>query len=128
MKIKKNTYIWIGVFALLIIVPFGLFLYNQSTPGKLDAFAQCLGEKDAVFYGAFWCPHCQTQKSFFGKSSKELPYVECSTPDGQGRTQECIAKEINTYPTWEFADGERLLGEQSLATLAEKTGCELPAE
>ena len=125
---KKKSYLWIGLIALLIIVPFGFYFYNQSTPGKLDAFAQCLGDKGATYYGAFWCPHCQAQNKLFGKSKPELPYVECSTPDGQGRTQQCIEAEINTYPTWEFADGERLLGEQELATLAEKTGCELPSE
>jgi len=95
---------------------------------KYDAFAQCLGEKGAIFYGAFWCPHCANQKELFGDSARLLPYVECSTPDGRGQTQECRDKNIDGYPTWEFADGSRQGGEVALETLAEKTSCELPSD
>lgn len=96
--------------------------------GKYDNFTTCLEEKGAVFYGAFWCPHCQNTKKLFGSSQKLLPYVECSTPDGKGQTQACIEKEIASYPTWEFADGSRLTGEIALETLAEKTSCALPLD
>lgn len=98
----------------------------RSGPGKYDAFSQCLKDKGAVFYGAFWCPHCQNQKAMFGKSAKLLLYVECSTPDGRGQAPLCQEKEIKGYPTWEFADGSRETGEVALAKLAEKTGCFLP--
>lgn len=91
-----------------------------------DKFASCLQDKKAVLYGAFWCPHCQTQKKLFGASEKLVPYVECSTTDGTAQTQACIDKKITTYPTWEFADGSRLLGEIPLQTLSEKTSCDLP--
>lgn len=94
--------------------------------GKLDGFAQCLNDKGAVFYGAFWCTHCQNQKKLFGPSAKLLPYVECSTPDGQSKLPRCTEKNIEGYPTWEFAEGSRLSGVLSLARLAEKTGCTLP--
>lgn len=100
--------------------------YNLST--DYDAFATCLKDQGAVFYGAFWCPHCQAQKKLFGKSVKLLPYVECSTADATGQTQECVDKKITGYPTWEFADGSRLNGEIPLAQLAEKTSCQLPAD
>ncbi len=93
---------------------------------KYDGFAQCLKDKGAVFYGAFWCSHCQAQKKLFGSSQKLLPYVECSTLDGNGQTQICIDKKIESYPTWEFADGSRLNGEVALEALAEKTSCVLP--
>lgn len=95
---------------------------------KYDAFATCLKDQGAVFYGAFWCPHCQSQKKLFGASQKFLPYVECSTPDANGQTQVCIDKNVSSYPTWEFADGSRLNGEIPLETLAEKTSCSLPID
>ena len=113
-------------------------LWLIVTPGKgskYDAFAQCIRDKKTVtFYGAFWCPHCQAEKARFGKSSKYLPYVECSTPDGQRQTQVCIDAGITTYPTWQFATGTtalatttyRLTGELELIDLAEKTDCKLP--
>lgn len=101
-------------------------VYARSGPGKLDEFAKCLGDKGAVFYGAFWCAHCQNQKAMFGESEKLLPYVECSTADGQKQLPTCQEKKITGYPTWIFADGSRESGEVALAKLAEKTGCSLP--
>lgn len=116
----------LGVITIVIIKPDNSGI--SSGPGKYDVFAQCLGEKGAVFYGAFWCSHCKNQKKLFGSSQKLLPYVECSTPNAKGQTQECIDKKIAGYPTWEFADGSRLNGEIPLAQLAEKTSCELPKQ
>jgi len=125
MKGRGLTIFWI-VLAVLIIGGFGWTMYAKTLPGKYDGVAQCLKDKGAVFYGAFWCPHCQEQKKMFGNSAKLLPYVECSTPDGKNQTQVCIDKGIQSYPTWEFADGSKLTGEQTPQVLAEKTGCTLP--
>ncbi|MEK7631040.1 MAG: thioredoxin domain-containing protein [Patescibacteria group bacterium] len=98
----------------------------SSAPSMLDGFTQCLKDKGAVFYGAFWCPHCQNQKAMFGSSEKLLPYVECSTADGKGQLDVCREKDITGYPTWTFADGSRESGELDLVVLGRKTGCELP--
>ncbi len=123
----KNTKIFIWVIVIIIaIVGIILLTSKPQQPGKYDAFAQCLKANGAVFYGAFWCPHCQNQKKAFGSSASLLPYVECSTPDGQGQTQICKDKNISGYPTWEFKDGSRLEGEVSFADLASKSGCPLP--
>ncbi len=73
----------------------------------------------------YWCPHCQAQKKLFSNSTK-LPYVECSTPNGQGQLPICIEAGITGYPTWEFADGTRLDGERTLEELGTKTNCALP--
>ena len=116
---------WI-VLGILIVGGFGASMYMKTLPGKYDGLAQCLKDKGAVFYGAFWCPHCQEQKKMFGNSADLLPYVECSNPDGQSQTQACNDKNIQGYPTWEFADGSRLSGEQQPQALADKTGCALP--
>jgi thiol-disulfide isomerase/thioredoxin len=85
--------------------------------------AQCLTKNGAKFYGAFWCPHCQATKVMFGTSASQLPYVECSTPDGRGQTDQCTQQGITSYPTWKFKDGTILQGEQTFAALAEKSGC-----
>ena len=124
---NKST-LWLSL-AVVVVVGLGIWGYvsYESKPGELDAFASCLGEKGATFYGAFWCPHCRAQKALFGRSVDKLPYVECSTPDGKNQTQVCIDHGINNYPTWVFADNSTSTGEQALATLAQKTGCELPA-
>ncbi|MEX2052302.1 MAG: hypothetical protein WD991_01225 [Candidatus Paceibacterota bacterium] len=124
----KNVKIFISVIGILILGVIATVLLRGGgggivDNGKYDSFAQCLRDEGAVFYGAFWCPHCQSQKKLFGSSQKLLPYVECSTADGNSQTQVCIDKGIASYPTWEFADGTRLTGEIPLETLAEKTGC-----
>ena len=122
---KKN--IWIVV--LILFVAFVVWLImapKRVVASKLDGFATCIVNSGATFYGAFWCPHCQAQKKLFGTSERLLPYVECSTPDGNGQTKVCIDKKITGYPTWVFKDGSILTGEVPLATLAEKTSCSLP--
>lgn len=128
---SKNKMILLVIGLVLIIVfSVGLMMYdsNQSKqPGPLDAFASCLKDKGAIFYGAFWCPHCKNQKALFGNSARLLPYVECSTPDGASQNQVCTDKKVSGYPTWEFSDQSRESGELSLSKLAEKTGCTLPA-
>ena len=125
----KKEYVIIGGITLLVLAGIIGFSYFENTaPSNLDGFAQCLKDKGATFYGAFWCPHCQNQKKMFGRSAKLLPYVECSTPDGQGQLQVCIDKKVEGYPTWEFLDGSREGGEVPLEKLAEKTSCTLPQE
>ena len=127
---KNNALIIGGIVVLALAV--GAFVYfadSGKTPvgsAELDTFAQCLKDKGAVFYGAFWCPHCQATKAMFGSSAKLLPYVECSNPDGKTQTQVCIEKGIKSYPTWEFSDGTQLTGERTLQELADKTTCALP--
>ena len=125
----KKEHIIIGLITLVVILGIGFISYRENNiPGELDGFAQCLKDKGAIFYGAFWCPHCQNQKKLFGRSAKLLPYVECSNPNGQGQLQVCIDNAIKGYPTWGFADKSRLDGEVPLATLAEKTACVLPPQ
>jgi hypothetical protein len=132
---KKN--IFLLIIGLLILGTITTVVLQSSGsasvptgPGKYDAFAQCLKAKGLTFYGAFWCPHCQAQKKLFGSSVQYLPYVECSTPDGQSQTPVCIAKDITSYPTWELPDGTRIPNENeagvTLATLAAKSSCQLP--
>lgn len=110
----------------VILAISGLWWWQNSQPGELDDFAKCLKGKGEKFYGAFWCPHCQSQKSMFGRSKKHLPYIECSTSDSRGQLQVCKDEKIQVYPTWKFHDGAVGEGELSLQELAEKSGCQLP--
>lgn len=122
-----NKRIGFIVAGLLILSAFLVFLVSsQKKSGRLDNFASCLKDKGAVFYGAFWCSHCQSQKKLFEGSDKYLNYVECSTPDGKDQLKICKDKNITSYPTWEFAGVATQSGELSLQKLSEKTGCQLP--
>lgn len=123
---ENKLLITVLLISFLTIFITGLFFYfEEKKPGKYDDFALCLKEKKVKFYGAFWCPHCQNQKKLFGKSEKYLPYIECSTIDGQGQLEICQKAKIKSYPTWEFTDGKRLTGEISLEELSKRSGCQL---
>ena len=95
---------------------------------KFDKFAQCLSQKGATMYGAYWCPHCKDQKDEFGESFKYIHYVECSIPGESPRIQAeaCKAKDVKQYPTWFFSDGTRIDGIESMQQLADRTGCPAP--
>lgn len=98
-----------------------------TTPATFDtaqkiSLAKHLTDSGVKLYGAFWCGHCEDQKKLFGEVAFEyINYIECSTPDGSAQTEVCIVEEIKAYPTWEFADGERVSKVFSLKELAEKT-------
>jgi len=125
---NKGTIVILAI-TVLVVAGVGFAVSQREAASmELSGVAQCIQDSGAKFYGAFWCPHCQAQKKMFGGAAKLLPYIECSLPDGKTRTAECIEKEIESYPTWIFADGSRETGELPLATLSEKTGCELPPE
>ncbi|MFA6257946.1 MAG: hypothetical protein WC671_03005 [Candidatus Paceibacterota bacterium] len=129
---SNNVKIFILIICLLVLGVIATVLLRSDSiplgPGKYDEFATCLKDKGAIFYGAFWCTHCQEQKKLFGVSQKLLPYVECSTADGQSQTQICKDNKITSYPTWTFADETSLNGEISLQQLADKTSCILPQQ
>ncbi len=102
---------------------FALLLFVVGCAPNHDVLADCLSANGVKFYGAFWCPHCEAQKELFGSSVDRLPYIECSLPDKSAQTQVCVDANVESYPTWEFADGTRLTGEQPLDRLAIKAGC-----
>jgi len=99
MDNKNNIKIFLSIVGLLILGTIATVIVRSNNnkppePGKYNSFATCLKDKGAIFYGAFWCNHCQAQKKLFGSSTKLLPYVECSLANAQGQTQECIDKKI----------------------------------
>lgn len=131
MDTKLKT--WGIIIIIILLVAGGIYwLWNteHARAEKLDTFAVCITQAGAKMYGAFWCPHCQSQKAMFDtlftSSAKKLDYVECSTPDSKGQLDVCKTENIETYPTWQFADGTRNKGEMTLKQLAERTGCMLP--
>ncbi len=130
----NNKLTWVIVIVLVIAVIIGGFVWLQTAQhakaAKLQSFASCIKDRGALFYGAFWCPHCQEQKAMFNTlfetGDKNLSYIECSTPDARGQLEVCNTEAIKTYPTWKFTDGSKIEGEATLQQLAEKTGCQLP--
>lgn len=97
---------------------------SSSLPNAYEArLADHLTETGAKMYGAYWCPHCATQKNYFGGASSRIPYVEC---DPEGRNSQfalCQDAGITAYPTW-LIEGEYYMGAQPLAKLERLSGFE----
>lgn len=124
---KASTITFIASILIIIgAIVAGVVIGNK--PSIYEEFAQCTAESGATFFGAFWCPHCLEQKRLFGKAADALPYVECSTPDRSGQTEACVEAGIESYPTWEFANGDRYPGVLSLEAISALTSCTLPVE
>lgn len=100
----KITYTIIGLCAIGFIGLGIWFGVKKDQPAIYDEFATCLKDSGTKFFGTFWCPHCRNQKAMFGKSAKLLPYIECSTANGQGTLQICKDANITGYPTWVFPE------------------------
>ena len=115
--------------AVLGAVIWGLWHMDQQAAPKREAYvalAECLSEKDIIFYGAYWCPACAEQKTIFEGAAKKLPYLECS-PDGRGtQIDACIDAGIDNYPVWEFDGNYRCSGITSPEVLAHIAKCSLP--
>jgi len=91
----------------------------------LVAFAVALADSGTRFFGAAWCPFCTAQKELFDDGYKFLPFVEVTNPD-RSPNQIAIDEGITQYPTWEFPDGSRVTGLQTLQTLSQRSGVAIP--
>jgi hypothetical protein len=116
------------IIAVLIVGAFGgaYRLGRRKRTSRLDAFAQCVAEKQAKMYGLYWCTHCAEQKEMFGSSFQYIPYVECGIRGSRGEEASCQQAGVKHFPTWEFGNGERMEGALPLQLLSAKTGCSLP--
>ena len=123
MKHKLKIIFGSLVIVLIFVFLFLIFLSRDETKADLNNFARCLADKGVIMYGAEWCSHCQAQKQLFGQSFEYVNYVECPQDP-----KKCLGVGIEGYPTWITAGGEKLIGEQSLETLSQKTNCSLPVE
>lgn len=114
----------LGAGAAVAAIVLGAFVFAAgpagATPYQL-ALARHLAQSKAVFYGAYWCPHCQEQKHQFGGAAGLLPYVECDPKGPNPQPERCERAGVRVFPTWDIG-GSRREGVQSLEALAEASG------
>ncbi len=136
-SLKQNLIPLLVIISLLVIVT--TIYLNQASirefltasimqlniDSPLEDFAQCLREKGVKFYGASWDGHTQNQKAMFGKTVESLPFIECMKEEKEEMSPECQEAEIKAFPTWEFPDGKKIIGETFLKNLSELSGCRL---
>ena len=116
----KKEYL-IGALIIAILISFIAFtkVTEDTTPGKYDDFAKCLTDKGAVLYGTDLCSQCKNQEKMFGKSFRNINFIDC-----KDNIDACLAAGIRIYPTWTF-NSQTYEGIKYLGTLAEITGCEI---
>lgn len=119
MALKLAAY-----FILAVLVAGSLGCVSGDNNSK-EALAKCLASKGAKMYGAYWCPHCQNQKSEFGDSFKYIDYTECDPSGPNPNPGACRAAGIQGYPTW-IIGGTQYPGEMTLEKLGEVSGCSVP--
>lgn len=91
----------------------------------LVQFAKALTSAGVKYFGTAWCPFCTEQSQLFEDGAQYLPFIEVTNPD-RSLNSVGIAENIQTYPTWEFPDGTRATGVQTLQTLSERSGVAIP--
>lgn len=100
----------------------------SSLPGTYKAqLADHLTETGARMYGAYWCPHCATQKAYFDGVVDLIPYIECDPQGYDPQPELCVEAGIDVYPTWVIED-EYYFGAQPLGKLAALSGFESEAD
>jgi cyclophilin family peptidyl-prolyl cis-trans isomerase len=105
------------------------FEITTSAEGEAAAdlvqFAKDLTAAGVKFFGAAWCEFCSEQKQLFADGSNFLPFIEVTSPD-RSLNSVGVAENIETFPTWEFPDGTRATGVQTLQTLSDRSGVAIP--
>lgn len=97
----------------------GAIVVTTSSGTAEVTLAQHLKQTGAKMYGAFTCPHCQSQKALFGKeASAQLNYIECHPEGKNAQPDLCTAAGIQGFPTWEI-DRKQYQGEKTLNEIAD---------
>jgi uncharacterized membrane protein len=111
--------------ALILSVAYAVTPPPPANAAYAAGLARHLARSAAVFYGAYWCPHCREQKALFGPAAVLLPYVECDPRGTNAQPERCRARGIRVYPTWEL-HGQLVEGVLTLRELAQRSGYEPP--
>ena len=101
--------------------PKGWDITTTSGDAELE-LVQHLASVNAVMYGAWWCPHCHTQKQLFGEEAfEDVIYIECEQGGLDPQPALCQSAGVAGYPTW-VVNGVRYPGAQLLDNLALASG------
>lgn len=91
----------------------------------LVSFAKSLRDAGVIFYGADWCAICAEQKRLFGDGEQFLNFQEVTRGDRTPDPNKSGAN-VSIYPTWEYTNGTRRTGLQTLAQISADSGIAIP--
>lgn len=117
--LKKSFFQTVAIGGIVVAVMIMAWCSVSNDTPETMALAQCLTEKKATMYGTNRCPHCKATKELFGyKAFQSVTFIDCDK-----NKNACWLAGVTGYPTWVFADGTKLEGEQKLATIAVSAWC-----
>lgn len=94
---------------------------SSTNTDQNTKLAECLTSKGTTMYGTNRCSHCQAQKDLFGyEAFSKIKFVDCDKEKNI-----CAVEWVQGYPTWKFANGSKLEGEQTFQALAQAAWCNL---
>lgn len=73
---------------------------STKDPQYLSSLSDSLKTNGFVLYGDIKESKTKKQLAEFGQAAQGLDYVECDSQVEQANPQECLAKGVETYPTW----------------------------
>lgn len=118
---KKIVIIGLLLISITFLVACSGPKLEPASPEVIN-LAKCITEKDAVFYGTEWCPHCNEQKELFGTAIEHIVFVDCDK-----NRDACVDAGVQAYPTW-IINGEDFVGTQQLFKLSQITNCPITSE
>lgn len=127
VRLMRNEFARISTIGVGLILSGALVGCSNLEDSYEARLADHLTEVGAKMYGAYWCPHCATQKDYFGNAASRLPYVECDPEGFDAQVELCDAAGVEAYPTW-VIEGDRYLGAQPLGDLAAVSRFDPPTE
>lgn len=117
-KAMKRSVLVTAIVALVLVGGYAAWT-RVAGAGASDAFAECITAGGWTMYGTDWCSYCQRQKQMFGKSFRNIHYVNCDLSDV------CNEAGVQAYPTWGRDGALEEAGVKELDELAAMTGCAL---
>lgn len=98
---------------------------GDALPPNLVEFARDLTASGTKLFCASWAADCTTQRQLFEDGDQHLPYIEVGTPDRRANST-AAAEGITEVPTWQFPDGSRSVGFQTLEEISTQSGVAIP--
>jgi hypothetical protein len=117
-------YVLAGLVAVALVVV-AVKTDGSGVGSEYTSFAQCLTGSGVKHYTASWCPNCKNQKELFGNAWRYINAKECHSGGSTNNLDLCKDDNITAVPVWEFSDGSRVTGAQTLEFLSQRTGCAL---
>ncbi len=87
----------------------------------VERLAKNMRDKGMVLFGSYQSKDSKEQKELFGDAAKYLDYVECDASGPNANPDECIAQNIDIYPTWLFNE-KSYSGKKTLAEISSIIG------